>query len=282
MNRVTIDGVELAYRDQGNGPVAVFVHGTPSSSAEFEEVFSRLRMSYRCVAIDHLGFGQSDKPADGNYSIEAHRARVQALLSHLNVRDFHLVVHDFGGAIALPLAVEHPERLLSLTLINTWFWPLEQTEPALRWQRPMLRSSLMKFLYRQWNFSARVLVKAGWGTYRPLTRAQHVRYQQAFRTPNDREGTVAFLDALVDPDEPAWRLTDCLARLGRVPVLLLWGTGDRVVTTATLRRWRDLLPAARVVELAGVGHFVADEAPELVAEALLRFWRDVPAVAEAS
>ena len=279
MSYVIVEGVKLAYRDEGHGPVVVFVHGTPSSSAEFAGVFARLRTSFRCVAIDHLGFGESDKPAAADYSIGAHRARLQAVLARLGVGDYHLVAHDFGGPIALPLAAEHPERLLSLTLINTWCWPLEETEPALRWQRPLLRSAFMRFLYRHLNFSARVLVKAAWGTYRPLTRAQHARYQDAFQTAAEREGTVAFLQALVDGHESASWSTDRIAQLATVPVLLLWGSGDRLVTTKTLQRWRDMFPGARVVALGGVGHFVADEAPELVADALLRFWREASAAA---
>jgi len=278
MKHVMVDGLELAYRDEGRGPVVVFVHGTPSSSAEFAGVFARLRTSFRCVAIDHLGFGESAKPAAADYSIGAHRARLRAMLSHLGIGDYHLVVHDFGGPIALPLAAEHPERLLSLTLINTWCWPLEETEQALRWQRPLLRSAFMKLLYRRWNFSARVLVKAAWGRYRPLTPAQHSRYQQAFKTAAEREGTIAFLEALVDRHEPAW-LANWHAPLAGVPVLLLWGSGDRIVTTRTLRRWRDMFPEARVTALDCVGHFVADEAPELVADALLRFWTDASATA---
>lgn len=282
MNRIIIDGVEVAYRDEGRGPTVIFVHGTPSSSAEFADVFARLRSSFRCIAIDHLGFGESAKPAAADYSIAAHRARLGALMKHLGVRDYHLVVHDFGGAIALPLALEQPEHVLSITLMNTWLWPLEQTEPALRWQRPLLRSSVMRYLYRRWNFSARVLVKAAWGTHRPLSREQHGRYQQAFRTPGEREGTVAFLQALVDPRNPAWTLTDRLKALSGHRLLLLWGSGDRVVTTKTLRRWREIFPSARVVELAAVGHFVSDEAPELVAGALLNLLSDGAMVAEAS
>ena len=75
MSYVIVEGVKLAYRDEGHGAVVVFVHGTPSSSAEFAELFARLRTSFRCVALDHLGFGESDKPASADYSIGAHRAR---------------------------------------------------------------------------------------------------------------------------------------------------------------------------------------------------------------
>ena len=206
MTRVLLEGHSIAYRDAGEGPAVVFVHGTPSSSAEFEGVIAALSAQFRCVAIDHLGFGESAKPEHADYSIAAHRRRLASLLEHLALHEFHLVVHDFGGAIALPMVIDHPARVKSLTLMNAWLWPLAETEPALITQGPLLRSGVMRFLYRRLNFSARVLVRAGWGSHRPLTRQHHRQYVSAFKSPAERSGTVAFLEALLDPNEPAWAM----------------------------------------------------------------------------
>ena len=271
MTHLIIDGHRVAYRDEGRGPAVIFVHGTPSSSAEFTAVIDALSPTFRCVAIDHLGFGQSDKPEAADYSIAAHRRRLAALLSHLDIREYHLVVHDFGGAIALPLAIADPARVLSLTLMNTWLWPLVETERAMGRQLPLLRSRLMVWLYRRFNFSSRVLVKAAWGSHRPLTREQHRRYMAPFGTPSQRTGTIAFLKALLDPAEPSWHAWRGLDALERVKVLVLWGMADAMVTSKTLERWRELVPQAKIIELPQVGHFAADEAPELVAGALRGF-----------
>lgn len=272
MNRFSVDGYSLAYRDEGSGPVVVFVHGTPSSSAEFAAVIAALRGSFRCIAIDHLGFGESDKPAVADYSIAAQRARLSVLLGELGVRDFHLVVHDFGGAIALPLALEEPGRVVSLTLMNTWLWPLEETEATLVRQKWLLQSAMMRFCYRYLNFSARVLVKAAWGTHRPLTREHHAAYMRRFPRASDRTGTIAFLNALFDRREPAWRAD--VSPLRAIPTLVLWGAGDALITVKTLKRWTELLPDGHVVQLPRVGHFLADEAPHLVVDALRPFLGD--------
>jgi haloalkane dehalogenase len=274
VKRFTTDGYQIAYRDEGRGPVVVFVHGTPSSSAEFAAVIDALCPEYRCIAVDHLGFGQSDKPEVADYSIDAHRRRLAALLGHLDIARFHLVAHDFGGAIALPLAMADPRRVVSLTLMNTWLWPLVDTEPAMRVQLPLLRSRLMAWLYRRFNLSARVLVKAAWGTHRPLTTEQHQRYMAPFSTPAERTGTIAFLKALVDAAESSWQRWRDLEALAEVPTLVLWGMGDKMVTPKTLQRWRALVPAAKIIELPRVGHFAADEAPELVSDLLRRFLAD--------
>ena len=273
MNHIHIDGARMAYRDEGQGPVVVFVHGTPSSSAEFADVIAALRSSYRCVAVDHLGFGQSDKPEAADYSMSAHRERLQQVLTRLNVQRYHLVVHDFGGAIALPMAIAHPERVLSLTLMNTWLWPLQETEPSLRRQRWLMQSSLMTYLYRHWNMSPRVLVKAAWGTHRPLTPEKHAQYTQAFRSAPERSATIACLHTLFDEREPAWSAWQRLGALAHVPTSIVWGTAD-VISTNTLDRWSQLLPHAHIVRCERVGHFVSDEAPELVVAALEPFLRE--------
>lgn len=269
MKTLSIDGQKIAYRDEGQGPAVVFVHGTPSSSSEFVEVIDQLKSKFRCIAIDHLGFGVSDKPQNGDYSLQKHTERLRTLLDdHLNLKQFHLVVHDFGGVIGLPIAVENPDRVLSLTLMNTWAWPLEQTEVQMKKQQAFMTSWLMKFLYTYFNFSAQVLVKMAWGQYQPLTKDKHQRYKNAFQKPSERMGTVGFLKALFDSQNPAWRLQQKLSSLSQKPILLLWGAADPLITVKTLSNWQRTFPAARTVQLEKVGHFVSDEAPLLVAKHL--------------
>lgn len=165
--------------------------------------------------------------------------------------------------------------MLSLTLINTWLWPLAETEPMLRWQAPLMRSHLMKLLYLRLNLSARVLVRASWGKHRPLSREHHLTYQNAFKAPGERAGTVAFLTAMFDASEPSWSLHAALAAAAPKPTLLLWGAADPFVTLRTLEHWRRLLRHAATITLERVGHFVADEAPELVIPLLERHLQGV-------
>jgi pimeloyl-ACP methyl ester carboxylesterase len=268
-HRMYLEGHHLAYRDEGTGEPMVLVHGTPSSSLEFAEVITLLGDRFRCVAPDHLGFGASDKPANGDYRLAAHRHRLATLLGRLGIERFHLVVHDFGGAIALPLVIDRPERALSVTCVNTWLWPLEETDPSLSRQRWLMTSSFMRALYLHANLSARMLVPLAWGRHRPLTRDVRARYASAFPTADSRHGTVAFLRALFDTSDPTWRAHERLGDLGSVPMQLIWGGRD-VIDQATLERWRALCPRASVDVLPDVGHFVADEAPKLLAPILRR------------
>ncbi|MFN7877179.1 MAG: alpha/beta fold hydrolase [Pirellula sp.] len=264
----------VAYRDEGYGETIVFVHGTPTSSQEYVGLFSRLKDTYRCLALDHLGFGCSDKPKDADYSIESHTSRLRSLLSQLSIGSFHLVVHDFGGIIGLPLASDETLSIRSLTIMNSWAWPLIETEPQMRSQLWLLRSKLMDWLYLYMNFSPKVLLKMAWGTHRPLTKEKHRAYQAPFGSPKERYGALAFKNTLLNFELPCWN-NNGLARLSSLPVLLAWGMKDALVSPRNLDRWIDSLPSARVVKFERVGHFVADEGEELLASELRIFLNQV-------
>src|SRR5205814_329440 len=86
---------------------------------------------HRCVALDHLGFGLSDKEARADYTPKGHAVRLCNFIEHLGLERVTLVAHDFGGPIALDWATRNPERVDSLVLFNTWMWSLNRNPEAL-------------------------------------------------------------------------------------------------------------------------------------------------------
>ena len=117
----TVDGLRLAHIDEGEGAPVVFFHGEPTWSFLWRHVIPPVRdAGFRCVAPDLAGFGRSDKPVDvGWYSYDRHVETTATLLEELDLRDATVVVHDWGGAIGLRLAVEHPERISRLVMMDT-------------------------------------------------------------------------------------------------------------------------------------------------------------------
>ncbi|MFL5823696.1 MAG: haloalkane dehalogenase [Solirubrobacteraceae bacterium] len=115
------DGLRLAHLDEGQGPPVVFFHGEPTWSFLWRKVIPPVRdAGYRCVAPDLPGFGRSDKPTDFNwYSYDSHVDAVAPLLEELDLRDATVVVHDWGGPVGLRLAVEHPDRINRLVILDT-------------------------------------------------------------------------------------------------------------------------------------------------------------------
>ncbi len=260
MNSITIERHRIAYIDQGAGEVLLIVHGTPTNSKEYEVVIKELSDQYRCIAIDHLGFGSSEKPLDGDYSLKAHQTRLEGLIQQLGVTTFHLLVHDFGGVIGLPLMINPKYQIKSVTILNSWLWPLCETEPALLKQQWAVNAGLLSFLYRQFNFSPKFLIKLAWGTESPLAPERHQMYIDQFPTPKDREGTVGFMKALFDFKNPIWQQAAVVGALKTKPVQIIWGLADKLVSPKNLARWKQEIPNVQVHELEKVGHFVAEEA----------------------
>ncbi|HWX74119.1 MAG TPA: haloalkane dehalogenase, partial [Solirubrobacteraceae bacterium] len=116
-----VDSLRLAHRDEGDGAPVVFLHGEPTWSFLWRKVIPPVREAgFRCLAPDLAGFGASDKPADiGWYSYDRHTELTATLLEDLDLRDATVVVHDWGGPIGLRLAVEHPQRIARLVILDT-------------------------------------------------------------------------------------------------------------------------------------------------------------------
>jgi haloalkane dehalogenase len=261
----------VSYLDEGRGETVLFVHGTPTWSFEYRHLVRALAATHRCVAVDNLGFGLSDRPAGFAYTPEAHARVLAAFADRLGLDRFTLVAHDYGGPFALPLALDRPGRVRRLVLLNTWMWSFDD-DPDMRRKARLAGGAFGRFLYRRFNFSLRVLLPGAYGDRRKLTPAIHRQYLAPFPDAASRGrvlwplarallGSHAYFDSL-------WQRRD---RLAGVPALILWGMRDPAFRPALLPRWQAALPEARVIELADAGHWPHEEAPGEVARHLAAF-----------
>jgi pimeloyl-ACP methyl ester carboxylesterase len=253
----------MHYVDEGTGAPILFVHGTPTWSFEWRHLVRAFSATHRCIAPDHLGFGLSDRPRDFPYTPEAHAENLDAFVERLDPEAFTLVVHDYGGPIGLPLCLRHPERVTRLVLFNTWMWSFAGNADMEKKAR-VAGGRLGRFLYRWANFSLRVLTPYAYADRSKLTSDVHRQYLDRFP---DRWSRGAVLWPLARAILGSSRYYDSLWQqrdrlLGR-PALVLWGMKDPAFQPQQLTRWRDVLPAARVVEL-DAGHWPQEEAPDRV------------------
>jgi haloalkane dehalogenase len=270
----------MHYVDEGEGPVLVMVHGTPTWSFLYRHLIRELSSEHRVIAADQLGFGLSDRPIGWSYRPAEHAQNLAVLIERLGLRDVTLVVHDFGGPIGLAYALDHPNNVRALVLFNTWMWSLRGTS-AEKMSR-ILGGGFGRFLYERLNFSPRVLVKVAFGDKRKLTAEIHRHYIGAFPTAAERRGPWVLareLGGSTDWYEELWRRRNVLATK---PALLLWGMKDPAFGPDALTRWKDALPAARAVEFADAGHFVQEEAPEQAAREIRDFITRVDKGADAA
>jgi haloalkane dehalogenase len=261
----------MHYVDEGQGPVIMFVHGTPTWSFEYRHLIAGLRATHRCIAVDHLGFGLSDRPADADYTPEAHAQRLRAFVERLGLSRFTLVVHDFGGPIGLPLALDGSGRVERVVVLNSWMWSFADDAEMTKRAR-MATGGLGKFLYRRLNASLRLITPSAYGDRGKLTKAIHRQYLEVFPDPDSRERVLFTLArALLGSSAHYEGLWQERAELAKVPVLIVWGVKDSAFRPHQLAKWRAAVPTAQVVELAGAGHWPHEEAPDGVLAALRAF-----------
>ncbi|HYP90539.1 MAG TPA: alpha/beta fold hydrolase [Polyangiaceae bacterium] len=257
----------------------VLVHGTPSWSFEYRHAIAQLSRTRRMIAFDHLGFGLSERPRDFAYTPEAHAEVLRDVVDGLKLTRFSLVVHDYGGPIALPLAAAAPERITRLVVMNSWAWRLTD-DPELAKGARLAASGFGRFIYRWLNASLRLLMPYAYGDKRKLTPSIHRQYLAPFTSRDARERVLWTLArSLLDPAQHLGRLWEDRARLAQIPALIVWGLRDRALPPRVLQRLRQALPQARVEELAFVGHFPLEEAPTEVVRLLDGF---LPSTADAA
>lgn len=257
----------IRYLDEGRGPVVLVVHGTPSWSFEWREVVRALSADHRVIVPDHLGFGLSDKPADPSILRPAdHARRLRALVDALDLRDITLVVHDFGGPIGLPLALERPERVRAIVASNTWMWAHGE-DRRIRWMSKLVASPLGRLLYLGLNASPRWLVPSAYGDRARLTPALHRHYLAPLGSWSERVAPWTLGVELAGSDPFYASLWDRRGALSRIPLRLAWGMKDPAFQISYLERWKSSFPHAKVDALE-VGHFPAEEAPGELASAI--------------
>lgn len=260
----------LHYVDEGHGPPVVLVHGTPTWGFEWRHVIPRLTPAHRVLVPDHLGFGLSDRPAGADYRPEAHARRFAAFMEQV-VGDtpVSLVVHDFGGPIALAWALDHPQRLRTLTLVNTWMWAFDD-DPVMRRRAAMIDGTIGRLLYRHANASLRLIMPSAYARRGRLTADIHRHYLEVFPDADSRERVLFALARALRGSgtfyADLWRRR---AGLAGIPLSLIWGIRDTAFTEQILARWVEAFPAASVTRLDDAGHWPHEEQPQAFSEALV-------------
>lgn len=262
---VQLKAGSMHYVDEGQGEVLLFVHGTPTWSFLYRDFVQALSPHYRCIAIDHIGFGLSEKVESFSGTPEAHANNLSEFIRTLDLREITLVVHDFGGPIGLAAGIENADRIKRIVLSNTWLWATKTNPMALKIDK-IVRGAIGKFFYLYLNYSPKFLLKQGFADKQNLSKSVHRHYTRPFPNKQSRIPLLHIARALVgssDWYQKQWELLDTLADK---EWLILWGKRDQFITPEYLAQWKTRFPRASVTEL-DCGHFIQEEkSQEAIAE----------------
>jgi pimeloyl-ACP methyl ester carboxylesterase len=265
VRRVQVGDHEVAYREEGSGPPLLLVHGWPLSSRTWRKVVPGLADSFRCIAIDLLGAGETLPPEEQEPTIGMQGNVVIGLANALGLDRFALVGHDSGGSVARAAAVAAPDRVTHLILADTEI-PAHRPPLVVAFQmlgrlpgsQTLLRLVLgSKFLAR---------TPLGFGlAFADRGSFDFDEFHDALLGPlaaseAAMEGCGRFLEAFdfaeIDALRPRYDML-------RMPKLVLWGERDRFFPLAEGKRLADMLPApTHFVQVPNAGLLVHEERPE--------------------
>jgi pimeloyl-ACP methyl ester carboxylesterase len=269
-------GVRLHYRDQGQGPTLLLIHGFSASLHTWEPWVERLatgenRISdYRIVSLDLPGHGLTQAPAGYTATIETLRDEVAAFTQAVGLTRFTLVGSSMGGNIAWQYALAHPEQVEALVLVDASGW--QDTRPEANQESPvmqLMRNPSMRPLLRDLDRTAlyRAGLQASFANPALVDDAMLARYVEMSRAPGHRD---ILTQLYLGHSECELASAERLAAL-RMPVLILHGERDNLVPPEHATLFRDAIPGAELVVFENVGHIPQEERPDESAMALHEF-----------
>lgn len=274
-------GVRQAVVDEGprDAPLTfLLLHGNPTWGYLYREFIRRLSPRYRVIAVDHVGFGRSDKPRDPRwYTLERHIDNLGRVLRELQPARVVPVMQDWGGPIGMGWATRQPDRIAGLVVLNTWAFA---REPPLR--LPLLFKLLVlgrggwKRSVQSNIFVEMLLAKGG---PRRLTDRDLEPYRAPFPTPDDRVGIARFPQLIPETKNPFHEsyaamafIEDHLSRLRDKPALICWALKDRAFRKVFLQRWKNLFSRVDGPHLLeGAGHYLQEDAPGAILDHIERW-----------
>ncbi len=267
-NYIQQDGLRMHYVDEGAGDPVVLLHGEPTWAFLYRKMIPPLTGSARVVAPDYFGFGRSDKPLRiEDYSYDFHYGSIERLADELDLRGTTVVVQDWGGPIGLRLAVERPDRVERIVILNTGIGAGRAPSPEWLRFREFMRRVGTEIVPGQ-------LVRLS--ALGELADDVVAGYDAPFPTPESKQGVLAFPEHVpTELEHPnAAKMLEVRAGLERweKPALVLFSDSDPIFSTTAAEHMASRIPGAGPAEIvAGAGHFLQEEKGEEIAARIERF-----------
>ena len=262
---VWVEGMRVHYRDEGprDAPVLVCLHGTFSSLHTWDGWVDALADDYRIVRPDLPGHGLTGPHPEARYAMADYVAFLAALLEELDVERVAVAGNSRGGEVAWRFALDHPERVTALVLLDSMGFPMEPDGPKGLLDLPVLPRLLSRLTPR---YLIRRSVRDVYGDPSRVPPELVDRYHDLMRRAGNRDAHLELVRRDANPEHRHEELGDLT-----VPTLVLWGEEDYWIPPWFAERFGDAIPGAEVVRYDGVGHTPMEEAPARTAADIRRF-----------
>ena len=262
---IEVRGKKITYYRHGKGETILFVHGITTYSFIWKEIIPFFKDDYEIVMLDLLGTGDSDKALDENISIKNQAHVIKDFCDQLQLSKIHLVCHDIGGGIGQIFAVNWPDLLCDLTVINSVaynFWPVQ---PIIAMRTPIIRQLAMATLDLG---MFEVIVKRGLYHKEKLNDEWMKLFQKPMKTSSGRKGFLHLAKCLDNSN--LTEINEGLKDLP-LPVLIIRGEADVYLSSAISEKLHSEIKNSQLVKIKDGGHFIQIDVPEKVAKQILNF-----------
>jgi pimeloyl-ACP methyl ester carboxylesterase len=252
--------VKLYYYEEGKGPPLLLIHGFGASTYTWRHVAPELAKSYRVIAVDLKGFGQSDKPFDGRYSVYDQAELLAQMIEDKDLRDLTLVGHSFGGGVALLLALEAKQRLdgriTRLVLLDSIAYP--QNIPVFFRLLDVPLVSQLGVRMVPPSVQARVALQIAYFDDSKIDPEEIELYAAPLKTAAGKHAIIHSARQIVPEDIDA--LSERYKTI-ELPTLILWCDHDRIVPLEVGIKLRRTLPNSTLRLIEDCGHMPQEEQP---------------------
>ncbi len=262
------DGLRMHYVDEGEGDPVLLLHGQPTWSYLYRKVIPELTPTARVIAPDYFGFGLSDKPTDRDwYSYDAHTTSIVRLIEQLDLHNLTIVMQDWGGPIGFRAAVENPDRVARLVVLNTGIYSGRPPgETWLRFRELVRRTGS--------DFQPSRLIRLT--LTKQISDEEAAAYDTPFPTPESKTGVLMFPELVPDSDDhpSATAMLAVREQLTRwdKPTLVFFGDSDPIFSPRVAERIAAHIPGALEPEIvAGAGHFLQEDRGEQIGTRIRSF-----------
>jgi haloalkane dehalogenase len=270
---VEVAGSNLHYVEEGSGDPVLFLHGNPTSSYLWRNVIPHVSGQARCIALDLIGMGKSDKP-DIEYRFVDHAKYVDGFIEALDLKNITFVVHDWGSALGFHYARRHEENVRGLVFMEaivrpvTWDeWPEQARQVFQGFRTPGVGEQM---ILEQNMFVEAVLPGA---ILRKLSDEEMARYREPYPDPKSRTPTWRWPNEIPIEGEPAdvveivQAYSDWL-QTTRIPKLLLRAQPGAILSAQMVDWCQFSFPNIKVVDIGPGSHFVQEDQPHAIGKAI--------------
>jgi pimeloyl-ACP methyl ester carboxylesterase len=271
-SEIELHGHRVCFRERGEGPLVVLIHGITGHSAQWEPVLEPLAAEHTVLAPDLLGHGESAKPR-GDYSLGAYASAVRDTMVALGHDRATVVGHSLGGGIAMQFAYQFPERCERLVLVSSGGLG-RQVHPLLRASTLPGSEFVLPLLTHPRVLATGEALGRALGFLRLQAGTDLAEVARGFGSLGDAEARSAFIAtmrAVLDAGGQRVSALDRLYLAESMPSLVIWGDADPVIPVEHGRAAHAAMPGSRFELFEGVGHFPQLERPHEFARLLTEF-----------